>query len=469
MGYDSILKENEINANHMTAMILNVTAVVVVITWILFETELFYARVGVRGLMITNLFLMFVVSLVCKRVQYEKPWVKYALMGTLTVVYAGTTAILTYNVVLLVVIPIVLSIRYFSKQYTRAMAGLSLVVFFLAYLYGANHGMLDMNFVQYPVGTTIVTNENMWLDDAVAGIDYDTVLMIKNTIFSNYFVKFLQMVIIVAASVKLVDHCQEIMQKQKELTQNSARIGAELSLATKIQADVLPSLFPAFPQRKEFDLFASMNPAKEVGGDFYDFFMVDDDHLALVIADVSGKGVPAAMFMMASKNIIATNAMLGNSPAETLRKANDSVCANNSEDMFVTVWIGIITISTGLMVCSSAGHEYPVLKHDSDRFELLKDKHGMPVGFIDGSEYEEYEIQFEPGDKLFVYTDGVPEATRVDKEMYGTDRIVSALNRDTDASCEQMITNIWEDVAGFIGDAEQFDDLTMLSFEYRGE
>ena len=163
-----------------------------------------------------------------------------------------------------------------------------------------------------------------------------------------------------------------------KLTDEKARISTELDLATTIQADMLPSIFPAFPEREEFDLYASMTPAKEVGGDFYDFFLIDDDHLGMVIADVSGKGIPAAMFMMFCKNVVANNAKLGNSPANALNNANKTICANNSKNMFVTVWLGILEISTGHLTAANAGHEYPMLKQ-GDKFELFKDKHGMPA------------------------------------------------------------------------------------------
>ena len=465
---DKIFFENEVNANKMMAQILNVTIVIVAITWALFENEVFYSRVQVRGLMIFNILLMSFSNFICRRFKYEKSWIKYSLMGTLTVVYAGTTSVLTYNVTLLVVIPILISIRYFSKRYTMSIAVLSILVFFGAYLYGANHGMLDLNFVQYPTGTVITTNDKMWLDDAVKGIPYDQKLMLINTLFSNYFVKFLQLVIISVAAVKLVVHCQEIMSKQKKLTETSARIGAELALAEKIQADMLPNLFPAFPDRSEFDLYASMNPAKEVGGDFYDFFMIDDDHLGLVIADVSGKGIPAAMFMMFSKNIIANNTMLGKSPAKALMDANEAICANNSEEMFVTVWLGVLEISTGKLIAANAGHEYPALMTPNGEFELYKDKHGLVVGGMEGVKYREYEILLEPGAKLFVYTDGVPEATNSSEELFGTERMVKALNVMRDSKPKQLLEGIRCAVDEFVKDAEQFDDLTMLCLEYKG-
>lgn len=251
---------------------------------------------------------------------------------------------------------------------------------------------------------------------------------------------------------------------------NSSKLAsteAELGMATKIQESMLPSIFPAFPERKEFDLFASMDPAREVGGDFYDFFMIDDDHLGLVMADVSGKGVPAALFMMISKTIIQNFAALGLSAAETLNRANESLCSQNKMEMFVTVWIGILELSTGKMTCSSAGHEYPAIYHNG-KFELLKDKHGLVLGGVEFAKYSDYEIQLEKGDKVFVYTDGVPEATNKDFELYGTDRMIEALNSAPEGKPKEILKTVRESVDEFVGIAEQFDDLTMLCLEYRG-
>ena len=241
----------------------------------------------------------------------------------------------------------------------------------------------------------------------------------------------------------------------------------ELNMATEIQASMLPSIFPAFPERPEFDLYASMDPAKEVGGDFYDFFMIDDDHLGTVIADVSGKGVPAALFMMISKTVVQNYAMMGLGAAEVLRRANEALCAQNKMQMFVTTWIGILELSTGKMTCASAGHEYPAICHDG-QFALLKDKHGFVLAGMEGAKYRDYEIQFIPGDKLFVYTDGVPEATNANKELFGTDRMIEALNTATKASPKEILQTVRASVDEFVGAAEQFDDLTMVCLEYRG-
>ena len=257
------------------------------------------------------------------------------------------------------------------------------------------------------------------------------------------------------------------MEDLTRVTKEEVRVRTELDMASQIQKGVLPDSFPAFPDREEFGLYASMEPAKEIGGDFYDFFLIDDDHLCLVIADVSGKGVPAALFMMASKIILADNAIMGKSPSEILYDSNNAICANNKLEMFVTVWIGILEISTGKLSAANAGHEYPALKKADGGFAIFNDKHGFVLGGQEGVKYKEYEIRLAPGDKLFVYTDGVPEAQDPDGNMYRVDRMISALNEDPDASPEQILGTVRGSIRRFVREAEQFDDLTMLCLEYK--
>ena len=269
----------------------------------------------------------------------------------------------------------------------------------------------------------------------------------------------------------VIDLTREIDDYTKKIAAISAeeeRIGTELELAARIQEAMLPMIFPPFPDRKEFDIYASMDPAKEVGGDFYDFFFIDDDHLCLVIADVSGKGIPAAMFMTISKIILANTAKLGKSPAETLENANSAIYPSNSEEMFVTVWMGILELSTGTLTASNAGHEYPILKEPDGKFEMLKDRHGFVIGAMEGLNYHSYEMRIEPGSTLFLYTDGLPEATDTEKCMFGTDRILEVLNIDPDQNPEQILQTMTEAVNDFVKDAEQFDDLTMLCLHYKG-
>ena len=254
----------------------------------------------------------------------------------------------------------------------------------------------------------------------------------------------------------------------KRVTAEKERIGAELDMASRIQGSQLPRLFPPFPDRKEFSLYASMTPAKEVGGDFYDFFMIDDDHMGFVMADVSGKGVPAALLMMVSRVLIKSGLQNGKDPAETLKSVNNQLCEGNDADFFVTVWLAVLEISTGKGVAANAGHEHPALRRADGEYELVIYKHGMPVGVIRDLPYKEHEFQLQPGDSFFVYTDGVAEATDANKEMYGTDRMLKALNQDPDAPPEQALATVARDIDRFVAGAEQFDDITMLCFRYSG-
>ena len=274
--------------------------------------------------------------------------------------------------------------------------------------------------------------------------------------------------ILAESFASLSGRARDYIAQITQITAEKERIGTELALATRIQGDMLPNIYPAFPERPEFDIYASMDPAKEVGGDFYDYFLVDDDHLCMVMADVSGKGVPAALFMMASKIILANNAMMGKSPSQILRDTNEAICANNREEMFVTVWLGILEISTGKLTAANAGHEYPAIRQSDGSFILYKDPHGLVVGGMEGTSYREYTLELQPGAKIFVYTDGIPEAMDAGSQLFGTGRMLESLNRQPDAAPEEILKNVREAVDSFVKDAEQFDDLTMLCLEFQG-
>ena len=263
----------------------------------------------------------------------------------------------------------------------------------------------------------------------------------------------------------LTERMKTYIDNIKRITAERERIGAELNVAAQIQADMLPCIFPPFPARLDFDIYAHMSPAKEVGGDFYDFFLLDDDYLALVMADVSGKGVPAALFMVISKTLIKDHAQITRSPKIILETVNNILMENNAEDMFVTVWLGIMEISTGKITAANAGHEYPVVKGADGEFTLIKDKHGVVVGAMEDIRYRQYEMQLEPGGCLFLYTDGIPEATNAREEMFGTDRMLEALNLEPDANPERLLSNVLNSVNNFVGSAPQFDDMTMLALK----
>ena len=250
-------------------------------------------------------------------------------------------------------------------------------------------------------------------------------------------------------------------------TAERERIGMELSFAKNIQHSSLPAKFPAFPDRTDFDIYAYMKPAREVGGDFYNFRLLDDDHLAMWIGDVSDKGVPAALFMMAINIVINNRASMGGTPAEIMAFVNNNICEHNEANLFVTIWLGILEISTGRLTFVNAGHEEPALYRKGGSFELYKTKHNVAVGVFPDIEYTSYDIHLGRGDKLFVYTDGVPEATDMFDKLYTTGRMLEALNKYRDGSPQEILEGMNKSVKEFVGDRPQFDDLTMLGFELK--
>ena len=262
----------------------------------------------------------------------------------------------------------------------------------------------------------------------------------------------------------------EYYENMLKVTLEKEHLNSEMEIAERIQKGTLPSDFPPFPDLTDvIDIYALMDPAKEVGGDFYDFFKIDEDHLAVLIADVSGKGIPGALFMMVSKMMIFNNAkMIGNDPAAILKAVNDSIMENNKAEMFVTVWLGILELSTGHMVCANAGHEYPYIQRAGGQFELVKDKHGFVIGGMNNIKYKNYDIDLNAGDCVYVYTDGAPEANNPEGEMFGTDRMTDVLNKDPERSMYDLLNDMKDSIFEFTRDAVQFDDITMVGLRYFG-
>ena len=267
---------------------------------------------------------------------------------------------------------------------------------------------------------------------------------------------------------KMDGELRDYIVENTAITAAQERINADLDTAASIQSSQLPSTFPAFPERKDFDIYASMTPAKTVGGDFYDFFLIDEDHIALVMADVSGKGIPASLFMMISKLLIQSRVMMGESPAEALGNTNAQLMENNAAHQFVTVWLAVLNLKTGKGVAANAGHEHPAIRRAGGQYELVEYKHSPPVATMRKMKFREHEFELFPGDSLFVYTDGVAEATDSNNELFGAQRTLDALNKNPDAEPQEVLKNVMDGINAFVKDAEQFDDITMLSFVYYG-
>ncbi len=260
----------------------------------------------------------------------------------------------------------------------------------------------------------------------------------------------------------------DYIENLSRITSEKERIGAELNIATKIQADMLPSIFPAFSKCNEIDIYAIMHPAKEVGGDFYDFFMVDDTHLAIVVADVSGKGIPAALFMVIGKTLIKDHTQTGSDLGQVFEKVNNLLCESNSEGLFITAFEGVLDLVTGEFVYVNAGHECPYIYRKGGKYTLQSLEPGFVLAGMEDMVYDTGSIKLEPGDRIFQFTDGVTEAINIEEELYGDKRLEDVLNSNTDKGPEELLKAVKKNIEDFVGEADQFDDITMLCVEYRG-
>ncbi len=265
----------------------------------------------------------------------------------------------------------------------------------------------------------------------------------------------------------MLEELENYIENLSKITAEKERIGAELDIAAHIQASMLPCIFPAFPQREEFEVFASMTPAKEVGGDFYDYFMVDQNHFAIVMADVSGKGVPAALFMVIGKTLIKDHTLPGRDLGEVFSRVNELLCEANSEGLFITAFEGVLDLVTGEFTFVNAGHELPFICRKGERYEPYKIRPGFVLAGMEGMRYKAGSITLSEGDKIFQYTDGVTEATDANNELYGMGRLEEVLNSHRDLSPTDLLPKVKEDIDRFVGEAPQFDDITMLGLEFK--
>jgi len=274
---------------------------------------------------------------------------------------------------------------------------------------------------------------------------------------------------------RMAENIREYVENLRVVTADKQRIATELNVANTIQSSMLPRMFPYPPDRKEFSVYATMEPAKSVGGDFYDFYVLHGPeatgtHLVFVIADVSGKGIPAALFMAITQSLLKTRAMQGETPARIFASVNDQLCQNNDAGMFVTAYMGLLELATGKLTVANAGHNPPLLRHRNGKYEWLRQKSGFVLSGMEHMKYNDFELQLEPGDRLFLYTDGVTEALNPSQALYGEQRLEETLN-DSDKKpmgVMELLPFIKESIDKFANGAEQADDVTMLALDWFG-
>lgn len=444
---DQLFWEEEIQANCLVGRTLLYCSFVLALCWLLNVFGIFtvdktvMAKASIHGLL-----ELLIPMAICNYFSGKKKWLKYLLLIEMTIVLARIDSILSFKVHLIMVIPVVLSIRYYSRAFCAQISVLSTIIFAISSFCTSyfNIGQLDLNYY-----------------------DINPYIYAQNYMIHSFLPQWMIFAVIASVCAEVAKSGKMMVLKQDESSRQHQRVETELEMAAKIQKTALPSIDTiAELNDGSFELFASMEPAKEVGGDFYNYFYIDPNHLALIIADVSGKGVPASLFMMISKILLDITFNNSRSPAKILEEVNHILCKKNLHNMFVTVWLGIIDLETGDMITANAGHEYPVICRKGQYYELYKDKHGIVLGAKDGIKYSDELIHFEPGDKLFVYTDGVMEAKNDLGRLYGVDHMIDILNFCKDSSPTELISNMQNNIHSYENGTEQFDDITMMAFQF---
>ena len=465
---EDVLKENEEHANVVVSTIMINIFFVALIIYLLTIVGLFNVNKGfMLDATLRSIFTLLIPGLIGLKLKGKGKYLKYILIICLTLSIGSIYSILTYTSTLLLIVPVLLAARYYSKKFTIFVSVLTIAMLGVVEYLGIYYGLLDLNYVELPKGTVITIDTNIL--DAVKELELNNSDIVKYIMLDSYLPKLFIYVFIIAFScVQISQSGKNMLKRQKELSEEGARIESELNLARGIQNNMLPSTFPAFPEHKEIDIYAKMIPAKEVGGDFYDMFLIDDNHLAITIADVSGKGVPAALIMMISRTLIKNTALNKFSVDEVFYKVNNLMCEGNTMDSFVTSWFGILDLKTGKMEYVNAGHNAPLIYKNKDKkIEFIKDKPNLVLAAMNNTKYTKHELKLEPGDRLFLYTDGVTEATNINKELYGNDRLQNYLNNNVSKSLTDTINGLKKDIDNFVGKEKQFDDITMLELLFK--
>lgn len=464
-----LFHQNEIKANKLVILTMLLLSIGLIFAWILNMVGVFLLDRLFFTIFVVIAMIFFGIAIIVNyKYKSDHKMIKYYLMSTLIIVCAMLDALLSYNIALFIVFPLLLSLRYYSEKYTLWIACVTAFAFTLSAAMGSwfQLGTLDLNFVDVANDTFIKYGQEI----------YQTIESTGGFVQSKYFFfymtqalipKLLQYTVFSVIAYLIAKCGKQMVITQAEISSEASRIESELSVARTIQANMLPTKFPAFPNREEFDVYAIMTPAKEVGGDFYDFFMVDESHVAIVMADVSGKGIPAALFMAIAKAMIKDHTKPENQLNNTFSSVNNLLCESNSEGLFVTAFEGVLDLVSGEFIFVNAGHEAPYICRNGKVFELYKLKPGFVLAGMEDMNYKTVSINFEPGDRLFQYTDGVTEATNTEKELYGQNRLTAILEKYSSKPLTELLSLVRADVDTFVGNAPQFDDITMLCFEYK--
>ncbi len=445
--YSAAFLENEREANQYTRRCMVLLAVVVALVWALNLLGIFIVPQGIMAIAaIGSLLLLLLPTLVWRLWQWESEYTKVCNMACCIVAITLLATAMPKHGIVAWAAPVALSCHYYSKRFTYTTLGLSILFMGLSLIAAIYFGEGDPNI--HKEGETIAQ-------------------AYTNVLLYMLLPRGLTLVGICAACATLADRTHRLLEKQVKDSKEKQRIASELDVATHIQTSMLPCLFPAFPEHREFDIFASMQPAREVGGDFYDFFLVDEKNLAVVMADVSDKGVPAALFMVIGKTLIKDHTAPGEDLGAVFTRVNKLLCESNSEGLFITAFEGVLNLETGEFRYVNAGHEMPFLYRAGEAFRAEPIPPGFVLAGMEAMQYRSGVMTLSRGDKIFLYTDGITEATDKKKEPFGMERLSRSLNAVKDAPPREIVEAVHADINGFAGEAPQFDDITMLCLSYK--
>lgn len=441
---DRTFWENEIKANLLVGKFMLACAAGLAVCWLL--NMLGVLAIGQEYVLLifpVGITLLLLSAVICLALKGRKKWIKYLTMLSFILTLAYLDSILTFNVPLFIIIPVAFSCWYYSRAFTVQVSLLTTVFFAVSAFCGAYFNMdtPDKNFMTGELSSYL-----------------------RAVMLQSFLPRWMLFVVISAVCYVIASRGRAMVLEQDAVSKSRARVEIELDMANRIQAQALP-LVAELPVCKcrQFDLAAKMLPAREVGGDFYDFFYLDDTHLALVVADVADKGIAAALYMMMSKLMLDNKLSVCQSPGQVLEEVNRQLHKKSLKGMFVTVWLGVLDLKTGDLVSANAGHEYPIVKHGSGDFETFRDRHGFVLGGVSSMKYAETRLHLDEGDVLFVYTDGVTEANAPTGAQFGASRLISALNLNADCDMEALIGAVKQDIDSFAAGTAQFDDITMLA------
>lgn len=459
-----IYSYNEKQANHYFAACLRYASLIVVLMWLLnFAGFFIVERMCMNIVMPVALISFLIPSVLEKLGMNDKKSAKFVMISCFLFGIASLSAAITIHVVLAWACTVIISCHYYNPRLTLFTTIGALILMLVSLYVGLVIGVWDSNIMRSIQDPGNIRGR---FDFVMSAVESGDDLLWR--CFCFYYVPRATILIFIhLISMTLSVRTHRMLEKQDDMTRESERIRVELDVAKEIQSSMLPCIFPAFPHRNDFDIFASMVAAREVGGDFYDFFMADDSHLALVIGDVSGKGVPASLFMVITKTLIKDHVRIQKDVASVFNDVNAILCESNREDFFITAFLAVIDLETGFLSCVNAGHNPPFVLHDG-QLASPQLRAALPLAAMEGTCYQSQRMRLEKGDVMFLYTDGVSEAEDEKGNFYTDARLKDVLQRSIGLDMDDLIKNVYQDVLVFRGDAEPFDDITMLAMKYCG-